>query len=177
MAKDLEKILYMAASLNGYIARKDDETDFVSDDEWEKGFMEALKEVKNIIIGRTTYEVMSKDDVFAHLLDGLIVVIVSENSTIDINNSNHFHASSPENAIEIISEKGFEKTLIAGGTILNSSFLEKGLVDKIVIDIEPILVASGKQLYQSDLKDISLEFVQVKNLTENLLQLTYEVKK
>lgn len=55
----MKTILYMATTIDGFVAKKDDSTGFVSDVEWDS-FQAEMKRVGNIIIGRRTFELMEK---------------------------------------------------------------------------------------------------------------------
>ncbi|NQZ14588.1 MAG: dihydrofolate reductase family protein [Alphaproteobacteria bacterium] len=172
-----EVIFYMASSLNGLICRTDDKTNFVSDDEWKHGFIPIVDDVKSMIMGRKTYEVMCDSNEFNHLHKDLFVVVVTKQNNFQTKNNNHVIATSPEEALDEVTEKGFERTLISGGTILNSSFLQQRLVDKVIVDIEPILVADGKQLFKTHETDIDLKLLDIKKLTDDLIQVHYKVRK
>jgi len=50
-------ILYMAITINGFIAKENDDTSFVSEIEW-RSFRKMIKNVGNMIIGSRTYEIM-----------------------------------------------------------------------------------------------------------------------
>ncbi|MEL6824412.1 MAG: dihydrofolate reductase, partial [Calditrichota bacterium] len=51
-------IYYVAASLDGFIAREDGSfSDFVMDDEIVAHFMESLEQFSSVLMGRKTYEI------------------------------------------------------------------------------------------------------------------------
>ena len=70
-------ILYMAMTLNGFIARTNGETDFVSEEEW-KLYSEMVKKAGNIVIGRKTYDVMLENKEFEKLGNPRVVVITHD---------------------------------------------------------------------------------------------------
>lgn len=108
----MKVILYMAITANGYIARVDDSTPW-SDEEWE-AYAAEVKKIGNIIIGYRTYEVM-KDMEFERIGNPLVIVVSSKEQP---DNTNVVFVKTPEDALKIVSEKGFTETTINGGSTL-----------------------------------------------------------
>ncbi len=135
----MKVVLYMAITANGYIAKENNETPW-SDEEW-LSFSEKVKEIKNLIVGRKTFEIMEQEKEFQKIGNPFTVIVSNQKE----NNSNF--VNSPEQAIKLLEEKGFSKILVAGGGKLNSSFLQKGLVDEIYLDVEPFIFGKGIQLF------------------------------
>src|SRR3989344_5804331 len=108
----MQVILYMAMSVNGYIAKENNETPW-SDEEW-LNFSKFTKKIKNIVVGKNTHDIMKADDEFNRIGNPFTVVVTKENFT---HNSNFVLAKSPKDALKIIKEKGFDKALVAGGGI------------------------------------------------------------
>lgn len=109
-------ILYMAVTINGYIAKENNETPW-SKEEWSS-FSNFIKDKKNIIIGRNTYNLMKEEDEFDKIGNPMVVV-VSKNKVLD---ENIITVRSPKEAVDVLKEKGFNEFVVAGGGQLNSSF-------------------------------------------------------
>ena len=118
----------MSMTVNGYIAKEDDATSFVSPQEWRQ-FATMVKKVGNLIIGRRTYEVMLKEDEFKKL--GKIVVVIVSSHNLVIANPQHHIVSSPQQALQLLKTKGFKTALLGGGAKLNTAFLQEKMVDEI----------------------------------------------
>lgn len=95
--------LYMAMTANGYIAKEDDSTDFVSDGEWESFRMMATK-VGAIIIGKRTYEIMLTNNDFDSL-PNVSVIVCTQNINFKPQSPTHSIASSPQKAVSILEKK------------------------------------------------------------------------
>lgn len=171
----MKTIIYMATSLNGYIARLDDETDFVSEVEWEKGFFPAIEKAGSLVVGRKTYGMLRKDGNFDSMPADTIVIAVSK-SELDVLDGHHL-VSSPQEACSLVEKNGCKECFVAGGAQLNSAFLKEGLVDEIYIDVEAVLIAKGINFISGDLDDIALSLKNIKKLSDDLIQLHYKVKK
>ncbi|NTW89988.1 MAG: dihydrofolate reductase [Candidatus Moranbacteria bacterium] len=165
--------LYMAVSANGFIARSDDSTPW-SDEEWS-AFLSEVNSVGNMIIGRRTYEKIASDTGFGEYGDATVVVVSHALSAGDITGITF--VSSPEEALHFFEDKGFSEALIAGGATLNASFLKAGLVDRLVLDVEPRLLGSGFRLFSGEVPERDLRLDEVRNLSDQSVQLRYSVVK
>ena len=164
----MKVILYMAMSADGYIAKPDDDTPW-SDDEWES-FSSKVKNAGNIIIGRRTYEIMNDKDEFEKIGDPYVIVI---SNSLDVSKC----VRSPEDAIRILREKGYDKALVAGGSRLNASFLKQGLIDEIYLDIEPIILGKGIRMFDGEMQESKMQLLETKRLSQDSIQLHYKVVK
>ena len=160
----------MATTANGYIAMGNDETPW-SDEEWES-FSKFAKLVGNIIIGRRTYDIMKSDNTFDELGNPFTVVV---SKTMTSNDGNISIVRSPKEALEVLKEHNFTKALIAGGRMLNTSFMQENLVNDVYIDVEPLLFGEGIKLFSDSSFVARMKLINIKNLSRNVIQLHYEV--
>lgn len=165
----MKVILYMAITANGYIAKENDETPW-SDEEW-KSFVKIVGECKNMIIGRKTFEIMKNKGEFEKIGD-LFTVVVSDKQ----GETSQF-VNSPKSAINTVSKKGFSRILVAGGGMLNSSFMKEGLIDEIYLDIEPFVFGKGIKLFSDNKFEAKLDLLETKQLSKNTIQLHYKIIK
>ena len=168
----MQVILYMATTVNRYIAKENNETPW-SDEEWQS-FSKFVKEIKNIVIGKNTYEIMKKSDEFSKIGNPFTVVVSKEDFA---HNSNFAIAKSLKKALKILKEKKFAKALVAGGGMLNSSFMKEKFVDEIYLDVEPLVFGKGIKLFSDNDFDAKLELIETKSLSKNSIQLHYKILK
>lgn len=170
----MKTILYMAVSVNGFVAGENDDTSWVSGEEW-KSFEKIANEAGNIVIGRRTYEIMSG----AGELDkfGNYTVVVVTNRALRGLPRFATGVKSPEEALAILQKKEFKIALVAGGGGLNSSFLKEKLIDEVYVDVEPYVLGKGIPLFKPD--DISqrLKLLEVNRFSGDTVQLHYKVEK
>jgi len=162
----------MAITANGYIAKENDDTPW-SDEEWE-AFNEIVKRTKNEVIGRRTLELFGEKGIEA-MGSPFIVVLSSKESTN--HNKNIKFVSTPQEALKLLKEQGFEEALVAGGSILNTSFMKEGLVDEIYLDVEPFIFGKGIPLFQPEGFEYKLELLETNKLSSQTIQLHYKVIK
>ncbi len=166
-------IVYMATSVNGYIADCDGETPWTTA-EWN-GFKEKVNEVGDVLVGRKTYELMKKNGTLVRIpYKKLFVLTSSKNKFRD--NAVVF-VSSINEALEILAKGSPTQLLIAGGTGANTAALETGLVDEIILDIEPILFGNGLPLFKLADYTQRLELINLIRYGNSGVQLHYEVLK
>lgn len=167
----MKVVLYMAVSLDGFIARLNGETPW-SDEEWGS-FSEKVKECGNLVMGRKTFEIMIENKEFDNLGNPFVIVVSKKGIKIDQITS----VSSPEEALSKLKERGFKTALLAGGSKLNSSFLKKELIDEMILDVEPTIFGNGITLFDENNQEIKLKLFTTKKISENTIQLHYEILK
>ena len=165
--------LFMATSVNGMIASSDGAENFLPDENWEE-FCRLARRFGNFIIGRKTYEIVRQWHV-GYSFDDLVdvnKVIVSRDSKLKVDDG-YVVADSPRQTLNCLAEKGHQQALLVGGATLNSAFLKEGLLDEILLNIEPVIVGEGINLFSADDFEIHLELDSVVRLTSGILQLKY----
>jgi len=165
----------MAMTANGFIAKEDSDTSFVSDFEWDS-FEKMSKMAGNYIMGRKTFEVSLADGAFPYP-DRLNIVMTSQKIENKWGNKVIFTDISPKEVLEVLAKKGFKTAFIGGGGELNASFMKESLVDEIYLDIEPVIFGKGIKLFAESDLETRLELLETKMLSKNLIQLHYKVIK
>jgi len=168
----MKVILYMAITANGFIAKNNDDTSWISRDEWNS-YSLATRNAGGLIVGRRTYDILTKQPEFSELKD-VKLVAVSEND-FETLSENHFVVHLPKEALEHFI--GLEEVIVAGGGTLNASFLSEGLVDEIYLDVEPIIFGQGIPVFKGKDFECELEFLGQKKITDGEIQLHYRVIK
>ena len=166
--------LYMAMSLNGYIAEENGSEDFLSHKNWEK-FCSLAKEYGNFIVGRKTYEAVKNwnegfgfDD-----LKGIQKIIISQDESYKLDEG-YILATSPKDALEKL--KDMESVLVTGGSTINTAFLKENLLDEVVLNIEPVLIGKGVSLFVQDNFQKKLNFISSEE-SNGILTLHYKAVK
>lgn len=168
----MKVILYMGITPNGYIAKEDDNTNWISQDEWDS-YSAFVRKRGNLIIGRRTYNILTKQPEFSELKEVKIVVVSHQN--FETLASNHLTAKTPQQALDLL--KDVDEVVVAGGGILNSSYIKEGLIDEIYLDVESLIFGKGIKVFADSDFEYDLELLEVNKLNENTVQLHYRVKK
>lgn len=162
----------MAVTINGYIAKEDDNTSWISQEEWDS-YSAMLRKAGNMIIGHRTYDILTKQPEFSELKDVKIVVVSHQDFKTLANN--HLTARTPRRALELL--KNVNEVVVAGGGILNSTFMKEGLIDEMYLDLEPLVFGKGIKLFADDDFEYNLELLETNKIGSNTVQLHYKVKK
>lgn len=162
----------MAITPNGFIAKNDDDTSWISQQEWNS-YSQTVQKAGNLIIGHRTYDILTKQPEFSELKN-VKLVVVSERSFQTLS-PNHFLVHSPKEALELLKE--FEEIIVAGGGTLNASFLAENLVDEIYLDIEPIVFGEGIPIFRNKSFELRLKLLGTKQITDQEVQIHYQVIK
>jgi riboflavin biosynthesis pyrimidine reductase len=165
--------LFMAMSLNGIIARPNNDGDFITHQNWIT-FVQLCKEKGCVIWGRNTQEVRKGwEPQYFEDLKGVTKVVISEDENYDPGEG-FLKEKSPKDALQKLTELGFSEVLLSGGSTLNNSFAKEGLINEVIINIEPIIVGTGIPLFRPDVFDLKLEFSSVEH-HEKIIMLKYLV--
>lgn len=171
----MKVILYMAMTVNGMIARENDKEDFLSDVNWNE-FCKLAKSAGCFVVGRRTFDVVKKhykkydfDDVKAKC-----IVVSAKGKSLP---KGYLLARSPSDAVKIAASMGFHEMILTGGSHLNSSFMKAGLVDEIILDIEPALLGKGIPVLREENFYSRLELIKSIYLKVGIIQVHYKVKK
>lgn len=173
---EMKTILFMAMSMNGIVAREDNSEDFISDENWDI-FVKLARTHGNVVWGRKTYEVVRKwENTYLDSLEGVRKVIVSREGNRGFGND-CIHAVSPGDAIQKLESEGCKTVFVSGGSTLNAAFAKGGLLDEIIVNVNPVVIGKGIPIFGSEEFDLELEMVESKLVSTQILQVRYRVMK
>ncbi len=167
----MKTVVLMAQSVNGMIATKDNETPW-TESEWRE-YIQTVDKAGNLIIGHRTYEIMLKSKELDKLSTSVKIIVVTKNR---FTHERVVVVNSPKDALDLVRKEGFEMALVGGGTTLNSSFFHDELVDELWLDIEPIIIGNGLNLFTGHDFLQKLKFKSNRQLDEGVLRVEYEVE-
>jgi Dihydrofolate reductase len=176
MSNNRKLVLFIAASLDGYIATEDDSLEwlFKIEGEGDNGYSEFYSTVDTILIGRRTYDwIIDKEkDEFPYKNKKCYVFSKSEKGNNE--NIEFINQDVVEFTNKIKTLDGGNIWLVGGGNLLNS-FIKERLVDEFIITISPTLIGRGIPLFKKNDFELELKLKDVKRFNQ-FVQLYYEVK-
>lgn len=168
-------ILYIATSLDGYIAKPNDDLSFLSivqKDGEDYGYSEFVSSIDIVILGRKTYDwIMAVVDEFPHM--DKISYIITRTERPSIGNINFYNGTLNSLVKKLKSEKG-KNIFIDGGAEIVHELLKANLIDEFIISIIPILVGDGIKLFADGRPELKLKLVTLKKFETGLIQMHYE---
>ena len=174
MKNDRKVVLYIAQSLDGFIAREDDDISWLSAVEREGedyGYQAFVDTVDTVFMGRRTYEkVLSFGIEFPHK-DRKSYVLTKSMIGSD-ENVTYFDGDLELFVGELKSKEG-GNIFIDGGAEAVKAFKSKDLIDEYVISIIPIMLGKGIRLFKETDAESVLELINCKSFESGLVQLTY----
>ena len=173
--KNSKVILYIAMSLDGYIARENGDIDWLSvvdTPNEDYGYSAFVKDVDTVIMGRKTYEkVLSFGIEFPHK-DKICYVLSGSKTGRDEHVT--FYSGDLSELIAAIKSQGCGNIFIDGGAEIVNALLKHGLIEECVISILPVLLGSGIKLFRDGRPETSLKLVSTESYASGLVQLRYE---
>ena len=163
--------LFIASSLDGYIANEDGGVDWLPDNA-DSGYGEFYKTIDAVVMGRKTYEQVLTFGAYPY--EGKKSYIFTRNSNQNKDENVEFVSEIDEFTKELISSSGRDIWLVGGAEII-SYFLNRGFVNEIIISIIPIVLGKGILLFKNIQKDTKLELVKTTQY-KKLVELHYIVK-
>ncbi|HKX73637.1 MAG TPA: NUDIX domain-containing protein [Candidatus Saccharimonadales bacterium] len=149
--------LYIAASVEGFIADRYGNTAWVADEEL---FEATARKYGCICMGHATYR-----EYGGPAFEGVQhIVLVHKIPKKNKHESVHF-VTNVDEAIAKARELGFKKLLVIGGAKTNHSFMQADVVSRVYVDIHPILLEKGLPMF-GDYK-AQFDFKMVKNKWHN----------
>ncbi len=168
-------MLYIAASLDGYIAKPNDDLSFLSIVQKEGedyGYAEFVNTVDTVILGRKTYDwVMTQVSEFPH--KDKETYVITRTTRPDINKT-HFYSGSLKELILNLKKKPGKNIFIDGGAEIVNELLRDHLIDEFIISIIPVVLGNGVRLFNHNRPEENLELLSSKQFETGLIQLHYK---
>ena len=166
--------VFVGASVDGFIARKNDDLDFLPEDAEPHGYEEFYARVDVIVIGRKTFEKVLTFDAWPY--QGKRVVVLSSNA-VDfsvIEGPAEHMSGPPEEIVAKLASDGARHVYVDGGVTIQR-FLRAGLVQNIIITRVPVLIGEGIPLFGSLPRDVKLQHVSTRAFASGLVQSAYTI--
>ena len=147
--------VFIATSLDGFIARPDGSIDWLTDAPArsghapgdpglpaDHGYGAHMATVDHVVMGRGTYEKVLSFGVWPYREHRVIVI----STTLGADDDRITVAPSIDRAVEILDDRGSRGAYVDGGKTIQA-FLRHGLIDELVITRIPVLIGAGLPLF------------------------------
>ena len=167
----MKVILIMAMTADGKIARDSMELVDWTGKADKKYFVGVTRETGVMIMGSKTFDTIGRP------LPGRKSVVLTRNKD---RTSDHqdlvFTDRAPEEILEDLSSEGYTSAALIGGSVVNSLFMAKGLVDEYHVTLVPRLFGDGLPMFDTPF-DARMELIEALPLETDSLLLKYKVFK
>jgi dihydrofolate reductase len=158
----MQTTLYASLTANGYLVRAGGDHEIppplLAD------FLAHVRRCGNVVVGRRTAELLHAGGSPAAFV-GIDVVVLSHTPGPGV-------ATSPEEALRLLTARGHTEALLGGGASANTSFLERGLVNDIYLNVVPVLTPAGPALPAAP-QPADLRLLDVRQLAGSAVQMHY----
>jgi len=181
LAKNMSNTVFIATSLDGYIADKDGGLDWLQSipnpENLDMGYVDLIGRIDALVMGRKTFEkVCSFDCDWPYSKP----VFVLSNSMKSIPEGYEGKAvpikGSLSEVMEAIHQKGHKHLYIDGGVTVQN-FLKEDLIDELIINVIPTLLGGGTALFGDLPKQMAFEYVKTEVFLDAIVQNHYRRKK
>jgi dihydrofolate reductase len=188
MAKtDSRVTIHMAASLDGFIARRDGSVDwletkdeFVGGETLDPAFVEAfLETIDCYVMGSRTYETALSFEAkgFGWSYGDKPTFVLTRRDLPRTRDTVEFYAGDLARFVDERLRPTFRSIWFVGGGVLSAECLRLGLADEVRYSIMPILIGDGISFFEKLDRDVALHLAEVKAYVSGMVELRYEVRK
>jgi dihydrofolate reductase len=167
---------YVAATVDGFIAHEDGSIDgFLMEGDHVRAFLETLQSYDTVLMGRGTYDFGRKFGVtspYPSMRQYVFSQTLKESPHPDIELVS-------DNAVAVVRElkqQTGKDIWLCGGSNLASVLAREGLIDEIVVKINPVVFGGGKSLFSGAIKQTALELAKHAIFDSGVVELRYRVK-
>jgi dihydrofolate reductase len=183
---DSRVTIHMAASLDGFIARKDGTVDwletsdeFVGGDTMGPEFVEAfLKTIDCYVMGSRTYETALRFEAqgLGWSYGDKPTFVLTSRDLPRTRDTVEFYSGDLAQLVNGHLRPTFRTIWFVGGGVVSGECLRLGLVDEVRYSILPILIGDGIPFFEKLNRDIALHLAEVKAYKSGTVELCYEVR-
>ena len=179
--------IHMAASLDGFIARRDGSVDWLeTSDNFEGGdtvppefVAEFLKTIDCYVMGSRTYETALDFEAkgLGWSYGAKPTFVLTSRELRKARDSVEFYSGELALLVEERLKPNFRNIWFVGGGAVSGECLRLGLADEVRYSIVPILIGDGISFFKGLDKDVALHLVEVKAYKSGMVALRYEMRR
>ena len=183
---DSRVTIHMAASLDGFVARKDGRVDWLeTSDEFAAGdtmapeLVEAfLKSIDCYVMGSRTYETALGFEAkgLGWSYGDKPIFVLTSRKLPRTRHTVEFYSGDLAQFVNGRLRPAFRSIWFVGGGAVCGECLRLGLADEVRYSILPILIGEGIPFFEKLDRDVALHLVEVKGYKNGMVALCYEVR-
>lgn len=174
MPNERKLLLFIAMSLDGYIAKPDGDISFLSLVEKEGedyGYAKFIETVDTVILGRKTYDKILSMGFDLPYGDRNIIVLTR--NPHPVTGKITFYSGSLSELISNLKSQAGLNIYCDGGAETVHQLLQMDLIDETIVSIIPVLLGDGISLFGKGPQQKNLQLVSTESFRKGLVQLHY----
>lgn len=176
MQEAQRKLVYhMAISVDGCIARKDGRFDFFpTEGDHIADYIAHLQSYGAVVMGKNTYDLGLQQGV-SDPYPWLDTYVVSKTLGKSPNERVKVWSGSPAALVSELKAQAGKPVYLCGGAQLAAAMFEQGLVDELILKVNPVLLGGGIPLVAPLPRHVPLTLSAEKRYQSGVVLLTYQV--
>lgn len=170
-------IVNIATSVDGYVARRDGNLDWLTDRPAPKGFYglpEFERSVGAKILGRKTFD--RSLEMGAHFSANSVHYVFSRQPPPAVVPAGvSFVTESISTFAERLRAQAAKNSWMMGGGEIIGAFLDEGAIDEFIITVVPVFIGEGIPLLPPSHREVALRLLGVAHFPDGVVQTHYEV--
>lgn len=146
----MPRYVYVATSLDGFIATKDGELDWLFEipnpEGSDYGFGKFISGMDAIVMGRNTFEKILTFEQWPYQKPVFVLSHRLQEIPETLSGKAEILGENPKDLVAQLQERGYTNLYVDGGGVIQS-FLEEDLIDEMIITRVPILLGDGFPLF------------------------------
>jgi len=167
--------LFIANSLDGFIARPDGSVDWLFTD-GDYGMRDFFKSVDTALMGRETFDWSLKFGGAPDAFKAMTYYVFSRSHRSEVAEGVQFVSGDIRAFVERLRHAEGRDIWLMGGGKLVESFLKERLIDEFILTIHPIILGAGIPLFRGESQQTDLKLIKCKSYKSGIVQVHYERK-
>lgn len=172
--------VFIATSLDGFIARADGSLDWLLKQAAEgedHGYDAFIDSVDGVVMGRGSFEKVVTFAPWPYPKPVIVMSSVLTDADIPARLRSRVNLSrlTPRALMADLASRGWQRAYIDGGRLIRS-FLREGLIADITLTRAPVLIGHGRPLFGDLPRDIELEHVSTRSFPSGLVTSVYRIR-
>ena len=175
----LKTFVYVGTSLDGYLARKDGNIDWLAEfesKEVHKSYGEFIRKIDAIVIGRGTFETVLSFPTWLYERKVYVLSTTLKKVPTQLKGKVELLSMKPREVLKHLENKGYSTIYVDGGKVIQD-FLKEDCIDELIITRLPVLIGNGISLFGSLNNDLRFRHLQTTVLSNGLVKSRYQRKR
>lgn len=175
MNEQRKLVLFIATSLDGYIATTNDSLEwlFQVEGEGDNGYSEFYETVDTVMMGRRTYEWLLRQELEEFPYKNKECYVFTRSSMEKDENVTFINEEIFPFINKLKHQEGKNIWIVGGGNLLHP-FMKEKLIDELIVTIAPVIIGKGIPLFQEDDYQVNLSLKSTRTFNQ-FVELHYDV--
>src|SRR4249919_1521415 len=171
----MKSIVFIGTSLDGFIARKNGDIDWLvhyANDEAVNAYEKFMSRIDAIVIGRGTFEKVLSFPSWPYAKKVFLLSTSIKDVPAILKEKVTILSMKPAELLNYLSGKGFSNIYVDGGKVIQD-FLKEDLIDELIISKVPVLLGEGIPLFGYLHADLQFEHTRTEAGSNGLVRSYY----